>query len=663
MKRFLRAAAIGAAAILGSRPCTAQAFLSPQVVDTFAARVSGPPPDRDVADAGQPPLSPQAIDTFAARVIGSRLGRDVASAALLVVQGDRVMYLRAFGFARPARRMPARADSTFYQVGSLSKLFVATAALQQVEMGRLRLDEDVRRYLGDVRIGGCAAPVTLGELLTHTSGIDDRKLGRTRAADGRPLESLGAFFRRHPPRCGPRPGEELNYSGNAMSLAAHVVERVSGERFDAYARRHIFAPLGMESATFTQPLPPALKARRASMADLPPLVKYPEGGLAMTPADMAPFLIAQLNGGAYRGRSILRPGTLALMQAHHFPRDASMPGIAYGWFEATLNGHRALVHTGDYQHQLLVAMVPDARIAWFLAVAPRGGELREPLISTFAADFARRFVPPGPAAASPPILPVAADEAARFTGTWRDDAVPHHSLERFFVGLLFGEGDARVTYDAAKRRLLFQPPGAEPLPLERLGPDRFRVADPRLGAQLQFATAADGRRTFYASAGALGAYTFSRVPAWQGQVPQLLFFLAAMLVFGAWTAFVALRWLWRLVRRRRGDGRWSPRECRLAAAATVASAAGAGGFAGFSLLGMTIPSVAMMVGIPAAFYVLPIGSTIACIAALPLAAAAVMAWRTRAFALPVRIFHSLVAVVALAFIPFCWSWNLLGLLL
>jgi|GEM_PF-6783233 len=606
--------------------------------------------------AGQAPLSAQAVDSFATRVLAPRLGRDVASASLLVVQGDRVAYLRSFGLARPALRVPARPDSTLYQVGSLSKLFVATAALQLVEAGRLRLDQDVRGYLGGVRIERCSGPVTMEMLLTHTSGIDDRKLGRTQAA-GRPLMPLGDFFRRYPPRCGTRPGEQLNYSGNAMSLAAHVVERVSGERFDAYARRHLFAPLGMGSATFAQPLPPALKARRASMPDLPPLIEYPEGGLAMAPADMAPFLVAQLNGGAYRGRAILRPGTLARLQAHRFPRDASLPGIAYGWFEATLNGHRALVHTGDYQHQSLVAVVPDARIAFFLVVSPRG-ELRAPLIGTFAADFAARFVPP---VASHPVAYLATDDA-RYTGTYRDDALPHHTLERFFVGLLFGEGDARVRWDESAGELTFQPPGAEPVRLEPVGPHRYRTADPRLGAVLDFSRASDGRMTFFANAGALGSYTFTRIAPWQGQVPQLLFFLAALLVFGAWTAFVVLRALWWAGRgRRRGAAAWTRRERVLAAAATFTAAAGAGGFVAFSLLGMTVPSVAMMTGIPAAFYVLPIGFTLACVGALPLLAAAVSAWRTGAFTPAVRVFHSLVALVALALIPFCLSWNLFGL--
>jgi CubicO group peptidase (beta-lactamase class C family) len=611
--------------------------------------------------AAQPGPEAPAIDGFFRGFFASHLGKDVGSVSLVVVRSDAVLFSGSLGVAREASRIEANPVRTVYQAGSNSKLFVATAALQLAEQGRLDLDADVDRYLRDLRIGSDPFPVTMAELLTHTSAIDDRKLGRTQAIADLPLKTLGQFFSDYPPhRFGP-PGQELTYSGNAIAVAAHVVEAISGETFDAYAERHVFAPLRMTSSSFRQPIPTALRERRADMPDLPPLVTYPAGGLATTADDMGRFLRSMLRGGELEGGRILRPDTVSLLLAHHFPKDPSIPGIAYGFFEADLGGRRALVHTGDYKHLSILVLVPDVSLGWFLVLNP-AGELRDPLLSTFATDFAGRFNEPAalPRAEEAKRLSLSSAEAGRFTGAYRDDAIPHGSLERFFVGLLFGDGDARVSFDAAKKTLFFQPPGAEALPLERVADHRFRARGERLAADLVFGQSEATGESLYVSAGPFGAYTFRRIPWFAGQMPQLVFLIAALLLFSAWLGFVVLRFVVSRFQRR---SMWPPNgiERRLVWSATATAFFAAGGFALFTVLGLFVPSLAEMTGIPAAFYALPIVFTAASLCAVWLALDALRAWRARAFRLPIRVFFTLVAAVGVAFIPFCMAWKLLGL--
>ncbi len=602
-----------------------------------------------------------AIDSFAQAFLSSRVGPEVGSASLVVVHGDSVLYLRSFGLAQPRRQVAATPDGTIYQVGSNSKLFVTTAAMQLVEQGRLRLDADINRYLGDLQVDGGGAPVTMAQLLTHTSGIEDRKLGRTQAREDGPILPLGEFFRRFPPHRAFPGGQELNYSGNAMALAAHVIEQISGEPFDQYAAQHIFLPLGMHSATFHQPLPDSLLARRAAMPNLPPLIAYPAGGLAMTTADMGRFLIAQLNGGAVGGTAILKPETVALMQRHHFPADTSLPGIGYGFFETKLGGRRALLHTGDYQHISVLCLIPEAKLGFFLVVNPMA-ELREPLLTIFLSSFADRFLRPAPAppAAPAPAAEVPATVASGLVGFYRDHAIPATSLERFFVGLLFGEGDARVTYDADRKTLLFQPPDAEPLPLTPLGDGRFRTTDEKLGAQLEFRMAGDRAAALYVSAGALGAYTFGRIPGLLSQRIQVGFFLGTLGLFSLWLLTVLIRFgRARLSRAPVGSG--ARRDERVPLwAASVTALFGAGGFVLFSLLGLSVPSVAMMTGIPAAFRALPLAFTAACLSAVALPYALASVWRRGTFGLALRLLFTATALAGIAFVPFCWYWRLLG---
>jgi hypothetical protein len=445
-----------------------------------------------------------------------------------------------------------------------------------------------------------------------------------------------------------------------MSLAAHVIEAISGETFDEYAEHQILQPLGMTSSSFRQPLPPELLARRAAMRNVPPLIEYPEGGLAMTVSDMGRFLLAQLNGGTVDGRSVLRPETVDLMHAHHFPADPTVPGIAYGFFEAQLQGHDALVHSGDYQHQSILCLVPDARLGFFLVVNPLD-ELHEPLLTTFVTGFTKALLPERARLTVPSAARISPESARRYVGMYRDDAIPQSTIERFYVGLLFGEGDASVTYDTDSAALSFQPPGSPTLRLVPVSPDRFRTAADDPGAEIVFH--ADGGRAegFYVSAGALGAYSFARIPWVMSQAVQIAILLGTLFIFGGWLLYAAVRSARSCTRRGRERLRMSPLECRVFASATLGTGLVVAGLAVWSVLAQFTPPLPMITGIPAFFYVLPVAFTAASLVAPWLGYTAVQAWQAGAFNARIRMLHTAVALASIVFVAFCWYWQLLGI--
>ena len=126
--------------------------------------------------------------------------------------------------------------------------------MQLVEQGKLDLDRDVNKYLDFAvpRHPGLAA-VTLRRLLTHQTGFEDRR-GGIGAWSGERLP-LGPFLARHMPPRNPANNDLVAYSNYNASLAAYIVERLSGERFEEYLNEHIFKPLGMTRTTAVQPLP------------------------------------------------------------------------------------------------------------------------------------------------------------------------------------------------------------------------------------------------------------------------------------------------------------------------------------------------------------------------------------------------------------------------
>src|SRR5258705_13334692 len=200
------------------------------------------------------------------------------------------------------------------------------------------------------------APVTVTNLLTHTSGLADSfNVGSVDPPSD--LVSLGDFFTKNPPRRGRPPGEQIVYSNMGMAFAGYLVEDVSGVSFDDYAEQNLFRPLGMEHSSFRRPFPSNLapSVATAGVGGQPPdktaIQLYPSESLVSTVMDMAHFIIAHLNDGQFEGQRILSEASAREMHRQHFTQHPHMPGVAYGFFESYINDRRARFHTGGGGHE------------------------------------------------------------------------------------------------------------------------------------------------------------------------------------------------------------------------------------------------------------------------------------------------------------------------
>jgi CubicO group peptidase (beta-lactamase class C family) len=304
----------------------------------------------------------------------------VPGAAVAVVHEGRVDHLAGYGCANIERAVAVDPRTTVFHVASVSKPFVALAALQLAERGQIDLHADVNRYLRGVRVPAAwNRPVTLHDLLTHSAGFEESIVGyaaRT-PADVRPL---GEFLAAKLPRRGWPPGDVTAYSNYGYALAGYVVESVAGVSFADYVRNEVLQPLGMTRSSFAQPPPPEL-ARDAALSyqctttcvPIRPDYRsaYPPGGLVTTAEDMSRFLLAQL-GVPLAGKRALSDSVRHLMQTRQFTNDPGLPGLTYGFAEDVSMSARALSHAGGASgYSSFVFVVPERQAGMF--VVANGG--------------------------------------------------------------------------------------------------------------------------------------------------------------------------------------------------------------------------------------------------------------------------------------------------
>jgi CubicO group peptidase (beta-lactamase class C family) len=318
------------------------------------------------------------LESFVDGVLAQQIAtREVAGAVVMVVHDGRVLFTRGYGHADIERGLAVDAQRTLFRPGSVSKLFTWVALMQQVERGRVDLDADVNTYL-DFRIpelGG--QPIRIRDLLSHTPGMSDVS-GISVDSESK-LVPYGQWLKDHIPSRQWPAGTEISYSNYGASLAGYIVERVSGEPFADYTERHIFAPLGMRSTTFREPLPAQFRPQMATgyrFADgkfeARPYELFsnimPAGSAAATAPDMARFIQAMLGGGRLGNARILTPASVATLWRNSFANAPGLPGMAHGFMVAREAGPRMVGHggnTGDFHSYLL--LVPGAKLGFYVS--------------------------------------------------------------------------------------------------------------------------------------------------------------------------------------------------------------------------------------------------------------------------------------------------------
>lgn len=170
--------------------------------------------------------------------------------AVAIYHNGRIVHERGYGYADLENGIRITPQSVFY-VGSLSKQFTAFAAALAIQSGKLKLDDDIRKYLPELRDYG--TPITVRHLIHHTSGVRDINTllgiaGRRGDEAFDNLEVLRVVARQKALNF--KPGDDHLYSNSGYALLALVVERSTGTPFGTFAEEQMFKPLGMTASHF-----------------------------------------------------------------------------------------------------------------------------------------------------------------------------------------------------------------------------------------------------------------------------------------------------------------------------------------------------------------------------------------------------------------------------
>jgi CubicO group peptidase (beta-lactamase class C family)/uncharacterized integral membrane protein len=355
---------------------------------------SVPPP------ATQGPADPKELEAFIDGIMAAHLeGNHIAGATISVVKDGQLFFAKGYGYANFKSKTPVLPDRTMFRPGSVSKLFTWTAVLQLYELGKLNLDADVNTYLKEFQIPATfPQPITLNHLLSHTPGFEERGTGMA-ARKSEDLMPLGKWLASHMPARVRPPGELTSYSNYGTSLAGYIVEVVSGIPFEQYIEENIFKPLGIEHSTFRQPLPEALAPNMSTgytyknggfKEEKFELLNgmAPAGALSACATDMARFMIAHLQNGAYGDARILKEETAKFMHSRLFGHDPRINGNAHGFWEFGYNDLHLIEHGGDtiYFHSQL-ALIPDKNVGYFVSYNTGPGGSREQLFHALLNRF------------------------------------------------------------------------------------------------------------------------------------------------------------------------------------------------------------------------------------------------------------------------------------
>src|SRR5215217_40897 len=237
-------------------------------------------PGRNVSTAAsqqQGPTDPAELEAFLDEELGSEMEKHhIAGAAVSVVKDGKLFFAKGYGDADLEKGIPVDPEQTVFRIGSVGKVFTWTAVMQLAEQGKLDLDEDINTYL-DFRIPDTyPQPITLKDLMTHTSGFETRYF-EVAALDADDQLPTREWLVSHMPARVRPPGEYAAYSNYGTSLAGYIVARVSGEPYEQYIQEHILNPLDMVHTTAQWPMPLNMRAH-ASVG-----YKYEDGAFQVFP--------------------------------------------------------------------------------------------------------------------------------------------------------------------------------------------------------------------------------------------------------------------------------------------------------------------------------------------------------------------------------------------
>jgi D-alanyl-D-alanine carboxypeptidase len=363
-----------------------------------------------------------------------------------------------YGFANVDLKTPVAPEHLF-QIGSITKSFVAIVMMQLLDEGKVDLHRPVLEYLPWLPVVMPYGPITAHHLLTHSSGLPDASAIFQSDSAARHVQGFA-------------PGAHFHYCNLGFGILGQLIERLDGGLWYQCLQARILTPLGMKdtaavitiessarSATGYQPFfDDQVYPRQGRLTARPPEVfDSPAGSIASPAADMAVYLRTLLNRGQGPGGRIVSEDGFRLISTPYIQATEFSPTASYGYGIAVdvLNGHRILRHTGGmncFASSIHVDL--DGGVAAFASINAMQGYRPTP-ITQYAVQLLRAERETKPLPAAEPLGdPLEVENAGEYAGS-------------------FKSADGReLVFKAEGKRLLLVDRGSE-VALQRRGGDSF----------------------------------------------------------------------------------------------------------------------------------------------------------------------------------------------
>jgi CubicO group peptidase (beta-lactamase class C family) len=267
------------------------------------------------------------------------------------------------GFANVAKTQPLRADAKVH-VGSIAKTLVTLGVLRLVTRGVLDLDAPISQHVAQPQLANAWAnttPVTLRHLLDQTAGLQDVRLRHVFSAKNTADMPLPYAFEEDAAlrTLRTQPGAQFSYTNWGHTLAAHVIEKVTGERYETWFARELLAALDMRDSTFefVSQIGERADDRLAwghvddlSVVASMPIATRPAGQFTTTAGDMAKFMRFLMSDGQVAGREFIRTDLmrgLGVATTTDAAKRGVKTGYGLGMFTRDRHGAVGLCHGGS----------------------------------------------------------------------------------------------------------------------------------------------------------------------------------------------------------------------------------------------------------------------------------------------------------------------------
>jgi CubicO group peptidase (beta-lactamase class C family) len=425
--------------------------------------------------AQQTAVSPSVAKTLTERLAAmekeiekQRTTLGIPGVALVVVQGDQILYIKGLGLRDVAQKKPVTPD-TLFAIGSSSKAFTVASVLMSQDDGKLSLNDSPKKVLPYFKLQDPEADskITIRDMMCHDSGLPRTDLawisGKLTREEG--IRLLGDVKPTAPFR------QKFQYQNLMFSAAGEIASRVQKMPYEKLIETRLFQPLGMKNSNLRVkamqqskdfaigyvPDPEHPGSKPLSIRDVEAVA--PAGAINSSARDMALWLRFLISGGvAADGKRLLTEASFAEMIKPQMNIAPKTMDYGLGWFVRKWHGLTMLEHGGNIDgFNAQVSFLPEKKLGFVLLTNVTGSPLAQgslDIVWSHLVDVPADSTPVKPTVDSGPTV-AAKDEAG--------------------IYLL---GPAKVTVAVAEDKLTLSVPGQPTYPLERLSGRRYKLAAP-----------------------------------------------------------------------------------------------------------------------------------------------------------------------------------------